>query len=69
MNKDFLFNSNADRKLRLRNFPAAFTPADAPPAASNRALRRLWTAEANRILRRTGDADAAQRAGEAGERP
>jgi hypothetical protein len=44
------------------NLPPSFTIADAPPAASNRALRRLWMAEANRILRRTGNPDAARRA-------
>jgi hypothetical protein len=40
-----------------------FTAADAPPAASNRAMRRLWAAEANRILRRTGDRGEACQAG------
>ena len=37
--------------------------ADAPPAAENRTLRRSWAAEANRVLRRTGDPDAARRRG------
>jgi hypothetical protein len=40
-----------------------FTAADAPPAACNRALRRLWVAEANRIFRRTGNPDEACQAG------
>jgi hypothetical protein len=57
------------RSLRLsdqcapRNVPARFRPADAPLAASNRAWRRAWVAEANAVLRRTGDADAAREAG------
>ena len=45
------------------NVPRRFTSADAPPAASNRALRRLWAAEANRTLRATRDLDDARRAG------
>jgi hypothetical protein len=40
-----------------------FRPAHAPPATSNRALRREWAAVANTSVRRTGDPDAAQRAG------
>ena len=39
------------QKLTARQF----RPADAPRAASNRCLRRLWAAEANRTLRETGD--------------
>ena len=40
-----------------------FRPAHAPPAASNRALRRESAAVANATLRCTGDSDAAQRPG------
>ena len=39
------------QKLTTRQF----RPADAPRAASNRCLRRLWAAEVNRALRETGD--------------
>jgi hypothetical protein len=45
------------------NLPRRFRPADAPPAAVNRSLRREWAAVANAALNRTGDPDAAQRAG------
>jgi hypothetical protein len=53
----------ADARKSGDNLPARFTPADAPPAAVNRTLRRSWAAEANRVLRPTGDPDAARRAG------
>src|SRR5207237_6595522 len=63
MNEEFLSTPEANRKSGLRNFRARFAPADAPPAASSRALRCLWAAEMNRVLRRTGDLDEARRAG------
>jgi hypothetical protein len=53
--------SRADSHKPGDNAPRRFTPADAPPATSNRALRRLWAAEANRGLYRTGDLDEARR--------
>ena len=52
-----------DRCNSGSNPPRPFTAADAPPAAVNRALRRACVAEANRMLRRTDDPDAARRAG------
>jgi hypothetical protein len=62
VNKGFLFDLAFARNPEQRNHPERFTLADAPPAASNRALRRTWVAEANAALRRTGDPDAARRA-------
>ena len=44
------------------NLPPPFTLSDAPPAACNRALRRIWVKVANRALIKTGDAAAAIRA-------
>jgi hypothetical protein len=63
MNNDFLPDLAPVRNPAARNLPTRFTPADAPPAAVNRTLRRSWAAEANRELRRTGEPDAARRAG------
>jgi hypothetical protein len=40
-----------------------FRTAHAPPAASNRSLRREWAAVANAAPKRTGDPDAAMWAG------
>jgi len=55
-----------DRQASLTRSPRRqFSPADAPPAAYNRQIRRTWAAIANQTLRRTGSFDAARRAGAA----
>jgi hypothetical protein len=46
MNNDFLPDLAPVRNPAARNLPTRFTPADAPPAAVNRTLRRSWAAEA-----------------------
>lgn len=63
MNDDLLPDRTLARNIRELDFHTRFTPANAPPAASNRALRREWAAVANRVLRATRDPDAARRAG------
>jgi hypothetical protein len=49
--------------LMGRNSLRPVSPSDAPKAARSRLLRRAWAAEVNRIIRRTGDPDAALRVG------
>jgi hypothetical protein len=46
-----------------RNSLRRVSPSDAPRAARSRLMRRAWAAEVNRVIRRTGNPDAALRAG------
>jgi hypothetical protein len=55
-------SSQKQRSAAIDESISRFTPADAPPAAYCRAIRREWAAVVSRELRRTGDPESARRA-------